>query len=634
MDQQSFLFQALVYLTAAVMLVPIAKKAGLGSVLGYLIAGILIGPAVLNLVGEKGVDIMHVAEFGVVMMLFVIGLELEPSLLWKMRKSILGMGGLQVLLTFLAVAGIALAIGIDWKIAFALGMVIAPSSTAIVLQTLQEKGLMKTHAGHSSFAVLLFQDIAVIPMLAILPLLAPARVAGLATGQEHTSWVTQQPGWIQTLIVMGAVITIIVAGRYLIRPLLRLVAASRLREVFTATTLLLVVSITVLMTQVGLSPALGTFLAGVVLANSEYKHELESDIDPFKGLLLGLFFIAVGATINFGLLLGSPLLILGLVIGLMLLKAVILFIIGKIFRLSLDQNIIFTLGLCQVGEFAFVLLSFSSDEKIIPPEINDIMMAVVAISMALTPLLFLVNEKLIQPRFEAIDKDDRPADRIDEKNPVIIAGFGHFGNTVGRFLRAHKIGTTILDLDSDRVDFLRKIGIKVYYGDASRHDLLEAAGANEAKVILICIDDQEKRLRMVETVKKHFPNLQIMVRAQNRYDAFDQMNAGMLHIYRDTLDTSLKMGIDTMKMLGFRAYTATRAASTFRKYDEKSLKKLSSIRDPNQYIDTTREFNKELEKIIQAENRMPDLLLDTGWDEVSLIEDSKNDFKSIPVNKG
>ncbi|KIC93865.1 monovalent cation:proton antiporter-2 (CPA2) family protein [Flavihumibacter solisilvae] len=622
MDQQTFYLEALVYLSAAVLLVPVAKKAGLGSILGYILAGVLIGPAALNLVTEKGSDVMHVAEFGVVMMLFVIGLELEPSLLWKLRKSIVGMGGLQILLTIFAIAGIAVLLGNNVKLSLAIGMIVASSSTAIVLQTLQEKGYFKTEAGQGSFSVLLFQDIAVIPMLAILPLLSP--MSG-RSHPGHNNWVLQQPGWLQTLIMLGTVAAIFFAGRYLVRPFLRIVASSQVREVFTATTLLLVVGITLLMTQVGLSPALGAFLAGVVLANSEFRHELKSDIEPFKGLLLGLFFIAVGITINFRLIVNLPWLVFGLVAGIMAVKALVLFCVGRLFRLNLDQNLFFSLALCQVGEFAFVLLSFSRQENIIPANTTDLLMASVAISMALTPLLFLLYEKVIQRRFGVTEPGDRKADAIPEKNPVIIAGFGDFGNTVGRFLKAHDIGTTILDIDSDRVDFLRKIGFKVYYGDASRRDLLEAAGADEALVILITIDDPQKRLEMIETIKKHFPRLKILVRTRSRNDAYDQMNAGMLNIYRETLDAALRMGIDTMKMLGFRTYSSFRAAQTFRSYDEKALKKLSAIRDQKQYINTSREFIEELEKIIQSDRSMRSLAIEKGWEEEGLIRESPGD---------
>ncbi len=412
-------------------------------------------------------------------------------------------------------------------------------------------------------------------------------------------------------------------GKYLINPLFRIVASTRLREIFTATSLLLVVGIAVLMTQVGLSPALGTFLAGVVLANSEYKHELESDIEPFKGLLLGLFFIAVGASIDFKLIAAQPLVVAGLVALLMLVKGGVLFGLGKVFKISKGQNMLFAVALCQVGEFAFVLLSFSNQAGIIPRNIIDLMIAVVAITMALTPVAMLVNEKFFVGRDVGGDgNEDMEPDNIDEINPVIIAGFGDFGNTVGRFLRANNIGTTILDIDTDRVDTLRKLGFKVYYGDASRHDLLHSAGASEAKLIVIAIDNAEKRLEMITTVKKHFPNLHMLVRATNRLDAYDQMNEGMLHVYRQSLDTALRLGVDAMKFLGARSYTAQRAAHTFLKHDERSLKKLASIREDDQYIVTAREMIEELEMIIKADKETSMLSQDSGWDEDTLIEEA------------
>lgn len=599
MDQHSFLFQAMVYLAAAVVMVPVSKKLGLGSVLGYLLAGMIIGPAVLGFIGSEGEDILHFAEFGVVMMLFIIGLELEPELLWRMRKSIVGLGGSQVLITGVVCAAIAyFFLRLDWRASIAAGMIVSMSSTAIVLQTLTEKGLIKTQGGQSAFSVLLFQDIAVIPMLALFPLLA---VKGSASGQSsaHTL-VSGLPGWQHGLVVLGSVAAIIIAGRFFIPKLFRIIAATRLRELFTATALLLVVGIAVLMSQVGLSPALGTFLAGVLLANSEYKHELESDIDPFKGLLLGLFFIAVGASINFALVLHYPLMIFGLVLLLLVVKTLVLFFLGKMSGLGKSQNILFSLSLSQVGEFAFVLISFSMHEGIVSKNHSDIMMATVAISMAVTPLVILLNDRVLQPRLARnIVEDEREADTINERNPVIIAGFGHFGNPVGRFLRAHNIGTTILDADADRVELLRKMGFKVYYGDASRRDLLHAAGAEHAKLIIISLEPSEKRLEMIETIKKHFPQLRMFVRAAHRYDAYDLMNAGMLHVYRETIDTSLRLGVDVMKNLGFGEHRAMRAAQKFLKYDEANLKKLASIRDRDEYIVTARTYIEELESILR-----------------------------------
>lgn len=622
MDQNSFLFQAMVYLAAAVVMVPLAKKTGLGSVLGYLLAGIIIGPAILGFVGSEGQDIMHFAEFGVVMMLFLIGLELEPELLWKLRKPIIGLGGLQVLLSGLLLGGIATLFGLNWQQAMAIGMILSLSSTAIVLQTLNEKGLMKTSAGQSSFSVLLFQDIAVIPMLALFPLLATLPQVQSQDDHGAATFVHNLPAWAHALVVLAAVALIVLAGRYLVRPLFRLVAATRLREIFTATALLLVVGIAVLMTQVGLSPALGTFLAGVVLANSEYKHELESDIDPFKGLLLGLFFIAVGASIDFDLIRQQPGFIIGLVLLLITVKATILFSLGKIFKLRLDQNLLFSLALSQVGEFAFVLFSFSIQGGILAQATIDILIAVVAISMALTPLLLLLNEKVLQPHFGIKEAVEKEADQIDEQHSVIIAGFGHFGSTLGRFLRVHNINTTVLDNNADRVELLRKMGFKVYYGDASRHDLLEAAGAAKAKLIILAIDSPQKRLEMIETVKKHFPDLRMLVRATNRYDAYDLMNAGMLHVYRETMDTSLRVGVDVMRLLGHRTYSANRAARAFLKMDEANLKKLAAIRDRDEYILTARNYIEEMERTLQADNQNILASEDNGWDEESLIADA------------
>ncbi|GGH78680.1 potassium transporter [Filimonas zeae] len=599
----------MIYLAAAVVMVPLAKKAGLGSVLGYLLAGIIIGPACLHFIGEEGEDLMHFAEFGVVMMLFVIGLELEPMRLWRLRKSIAGLGGLQVCITIGVIAGLAMLLKVDWKQSVALGMIIAMSSTAIVLQSLQEKGLMKSSAGQSSFAVLLFQDIAVIPILAIFPLLVNEANIPAAGSSDHHNLVGELPAWMQTGVVLGSVAVVILTGRYLMRPVFRFIAKTGMREMFTAMVLLLVVGIAVLMTTVGLSPALGAFLAGVVLANSEYRHELESDIDPFKGLLLGLFFIAVGATIDFNLILSKPLVVLGLVLGIMISKMLVLRLLGRIFGLTRDQNAIFSTALCQVGEFAFVLFSFSSQAGILTKDITDIMVAVVAISMALTPLVIWLNEKLVLHFSDkAAPEDLPPSDVAEEDNPVIIAGYGHFGTTIGRFLNANKIGTTVLDINSDNVDWLRRAGFKVYYGDASRHDLLEIAGATRAKLIVIAIGDEEKRLEMIETIKKHFPNLRMLVRASNRFDAYDLMNEGILNIYRETLDTSLRVGVDVLKMLGHSAEAATRSAKTFFLHDEKALKHLSAVRnDDNEYLLAVRATFEELSRMMEADREATNL---------------------------
>ena len=604
--QENFLFQAMIYLAGAVIMVPIAKRLGLGSVLGYLVAGVIIGPFCFKFIGTEGHDIMHFAEFGVVMMLFVIGLELEPSRLWRMRRTIAGMGGFQLLGTTILITAFAMLLGLDFKTSLVLGMIISMSSTAIVMQTLEEKGWMKSVAGQSSFAVLLFQDLAIIPMLALFPLLANDTLKSTSATVSHTTLIDTLPEWSQPFVVLLAVAIVIFTGKYLLRPVFHLMAKTGMREMFTATALLLVVGIAVLMTSVGLSPALGAFLAGVVLANSEYRHQLEIAIDPFKGLLLGLFFIAVGSSIDFQLLISKPLLVIGLVISLMVIKTIILFAIGRIFKIRNAQNLIFSVGLSQIGEFAFVLLSFSFQEGILSKEITDLMMAVTAISMALTPIMMVLNEKFLIPHQCAAMNPtahvERETDVEEQDNPVIIAGFGHFGNTIGRFLKANDIPTTVLDNDSDNVDFLRKMGFKVYYGDATRYDLLEIAGAKKAKIIVIAISDTEKRLGMIETIKKHFPHLYILVRSENRYDAYEQMNAGIMHIYRETLDTSLRVGVDVLKLLGHSRNEAAQAAKTFFTHDERTLKYLSSMRNSEaEYINAAREKSEELEKLVHAD---------------------------------
>ncbi len=629
MNNESFFFQAFVYLAAAVISVPLAKRFGLGSVLGYLLAGVVIGPFGLSLIGDEGEDIMHFAEFGVVMMLFIVGLELQPSLLWRLRTPILGLGGLQVVITALAMTMLSIIVGLSWQAALAAGMILSLSSTAIVLQMLNEKGLLKTSAGQSSFAVLLFQDIAVIPMLAVFPMLSihtaeHSTAEGGEAAHAATTWVATLPPWAQTLAVLGAVVAVVLGGRFLVQPAFRAIARTRLRELFTAAALLLVIGIALLMTKVGLSPALGTFLAGVVLANSEYRHELESDIEPFKGLLLGLFFIAVGASIDFGLIAGRPGTIAGLVGALMLVKFVVLFGLGWVFKLSLDQRTLFACALAQIGEFAFVLLASAGQLGVLTTDETGPLIAVVALSMAFTPLLLLINERFIQPRFGTLEQAEREADAIEEENPVIIAGFGKFGHIVGRLLTANGIGTTVLDIDSDRVDLLRKLGLKVYYGDASRYDLLQSAGAARARLLVLALDNQEKTLELVHTVRKHFPHLTILARAFDREEAYELLDAGVEHIYRETLDTSLRMGVDALRMLGFRAYQAQRAAQIFFRHDEKSVLELATMRDDRAtYIDVARSRIADLESILRADLEMEDRgrERDSAWDSEALRED-------------
>jgi CPA2 family monovalent cation:H+ antiporter-2/glutathione-regulated potassium-efflux system protein KefB len=617
-----FFGQAFVYLAAAVIAVPVAKRLGLGSVLGYLIAGAVVGPWGLGLVGTDGGDIMHVAEFGVVMMLFVIGLELEPALLWRLRGPILGLGGLQVLATSLVGACIGRLLGLPWPAAFAVGMTLSLSSTAIVLQTLQEKGWMRTRGGEGAFAVLLFQDIAVIPMLALFPLLAPSGSGAAEAG--HATLVSGLPAWGRTLAVLGAVAVIVIGGRLLLRPAFRIIAGTRLRELFTAATLLLVVGIALLMGAVGLSPALGTFLAGVVLATSEYRHELESDIEPFKGLLLGLFFIAVGASLDFGLLAARPATIAGLVAAVLIGKLLLLLVLARAARMSRDQALLFAFALPQTGEFAFVLFGFAATLGVLPSAVANPLIAVVALTMALTPILMATYERFLLPRIGTSPTPTRDADDVHGEAPVIIAGFDRFGNVVGRLLRANGVGTTVLDNDSDRVEILRRLGLTVYYGDPTRLDLLKAAGAERARVIVLALDEPEQVRQLAETVQRHFPQLAIFARASDRSDASDLLDAAVHNVYRETLDTSLRLGVDVLRHLGHRAYPAGRAARAFLRHDEATLRELAQLRtDRNHYLSTARERIAELEAQLLADRASIGLERDLGWDPTTLREEAR-----------
>lgn len=630
MHNEGFFFQAFVYLVAAVLSVPIAKRLGLGSVLGYLIAGILIGPFVLGFVGrDQSDDVMHFAEFGVVMMLFLVGLELQPALLWRLRVPILGLGGLQVVVTTGAIAAITAMFGFSWQMALAIGTILSMSSTAIVLQTLNEKGLSKTEAGQSSFSVLLFQDIAVIPILALLPLLAikGGSSVSLVAANEAIFVAAQTtealPPWQQALLVMVTVGGIIVGGRFLMRPVFRFIATTRLQEIFTATALLLVIGIALAMQKVGLSPALGTFVAGVVLAENEYRHELETDIEPFKGLLLGLFFISVGASINFNLIIQQPLLILGLVIGLAVVKFAVLFVLGRFFRLELSQSLLFACALAQGGEFAFVLFSFATQSNVLTPSVAGPLIAVVALSMMLTPLIMIVNDRLLQPRF-APSALPREADTIDEnENPVIIAGFGRFGQIAGRLLTANGFRSTILENNPGQIDLLRRFGSKVFYGDASRIDLLHAAGAQQAKLFIVAIDDREKALQIVDLVRKHFPHLKILARAIDRRHAYELLRRGVDVVARETFNSALEMGVEALKLLGVRSYKAHRVARTFRDHDEQALQEMAHVMgDETVLVARSRQLAKDLEQLLQSDNQDLTHEVDRAWDISALRKDT------------
>lgn len=620
-----FLLLAFVFLIAGVISVPIASRLGLGSVLGYLIAGIVISP-ILAWLHVDVVSIQHFAEFGVVMMLFLVGLELEPRLLWSMRAKLLGLGGGQVGITAALVMAVAMAFGQPWTVALAVGLVFALSSTAIVLQTLGEKGLMKSDGGQSSFSVLLFQDIAVIPMLALVPLLAMPEImeamnhaadhAGSHGGDDHgdghgssMSLVDGLPGWAVALVTLGAIAAVIGGGAFLTSPIFRFIAGAQLRELFVATALMIVIGIALLMSLVGLSPALGTFLAGVVLANSEYRHELESDIDPFKGLLLGLFFMTVGAGINFGLLFDNLGAIAALTLGLMLLKAAVLYVLALIFKIQGADRWLFALGLAQAGEFGFVLLSFTVANAVIPADLADRLLLIVALSMLLTPALFILYDKVIAPRFS--DAEDREMDEIHEENDIIIAGNGRVGGIVNRILQGMGRKATVIDYSSAQLEMLKKFDFQAYYGDATRPDLLHAAGLANAKVLVVSIDGKEQITELVHYVHKHYPDVHIIARAVDRNHVYDLWHAGCRDIIRETYDSSLRMGRSAIEALGYSRGQADEMVETFNELDRRNMLVAADHYDPaipafenEAYMGAIRDmrddWEAELEKRMQA----------------------------------
>ncbi len=610
---ESFLLQLFIFLAAASIAVPLAKRFGLGSVLGYLIAGIIIGPFGLSLIGHVD-EVMHFTEFGVVMMLFLVGLELKPSLLWQMRTPILGMGGTQVLLSSVAITGISL-IFLPWQQATAVGLTLSLSSTAIVLQTLREKGLMNTCPGRSVFSVLLFQDLAVIPMLALLPFLATVAIHDGGHLESALFDITSLPGYMQAMVTLLAILSIFFLGKFASRPIFRTIAATRIREIFVAAALALVVGISLLMTAVGLSPALGTFLAGVVLADSEYRHELESDIEPFKGLLLGIFFISIGASLNFTLIGEKILLIAGLTVCLIVVKWLVLVITGLLFKQAKGERALFSVALAQGGEFAFVLFQFSRTHGVLQAQIIEPLISAVAISMFLAPLLFLIYEK-ISIKDQGDQKDRLEPDTIDRSgHKVIIAGFGRLGTDLGRFLISTGIRPVIIDHDEANVDVLRKYGFEVYYGDITRLDLLEAAGAAEAELLVITIGDIEPSRKLVELASKHYPNLKIAANAFDHSSAWELMDLGLTNLRRETLGSALALGQDTLKLLGIDPYEAYRLMRIFRKHDHEMMPELYKTHreDQENYISTYQKHSSDLEELMSMDLDSDLEELDKAW---------------------
>lgn len=545
--------EALVFLAAAVVCVPLAARLGVGSVLGYLIAGAAIGPWGLRLAGDVAAT-QNLAELGVVLMLFVIGLELDPRRFLAMRKVVFGGGTIQLGASG-TVLGIALALlGLPWQAALVGGLALALSSTAIAMQALAERNETDTPTGRAAFGILLFQDIAAIPLIALVPFLGGVEESGA------------DPLWMRLAIAAAAILGVVVIGRYVTRPVLRLVAKANLREVFTAFALLLVLGIAELMSAAGLSMALGAFLAGVLLAGSEYRHALEGDIEPFKGLLLGLFFISVGMTIDFGLLASRPGAVVMMVVGFLALKVVSLVLIARTIEIC-RQRMLFAFLLAQGGEFAFVVFGAARAARLFSAEWEALLTITVALSMAATPLLLLVYDRFMARGAQP----ERAADEVAPVGPVIIAGFGRFGQIVGRLLLASGVRAVVLDHDPDQVESLRKFGYRVFYGDATRLDLLEAAGARDARLLVNAIDDVDASVALVERVRENFPALPIVSRARNVSHYYELRLRGVEVVERETFESALRAGRAALERLGMDRFRAKELADTFRRHNIASV---------------------------------------------------------------
>ncbi len=581
-----FLLEVLIYLGVAVVTVPLTKRVGLGSVLGYLLAGVIIGPSVLKLITDVE-TILHFAELGVVFLLFIIGLEIQPSRLWVLRHSVFGLGALQVIISGLALTGLTMLTGQPWQVATVVGFALALSSTAFVMQLLAERQELPSRYGRSSFAVLLFQDMAVIPMLALLPL--------LAVGSE----LDMNPASIA--LAAGAIVALIVGGHFVLRPVLRIVAESGIRELLTGVALFVVIGSAMLMYEVGLSMGLGAFIAGMLLADSEFRHQLEVDIEPFKGLLLGLFFIAVGMSVNLGLITERAGDIFAAVTILMLVKAVILYLLGGRFSMTMAERVRLGLILSQGGEFAFVLFTAAVGANVMPQSLSEFLIVVVSVSMALTPLVMIVADRLLDrsgksaaPEYDEID---------DENNDVIIVSFGRFGQIIGRVLRSKGISFTALEADPEQVEVVRRFGNKVYFGDARRLDLLEAAGAKTAKYLVLAIDDVERSVEAAELIRQHFPHLKVLARARNRIHAYRLMDLGITDPVRDTLRSSLHVATQLLEEMGFTSEDAKHTTDMFLEHDERYLRQQSAyFQDEKQLIQTAKEAAAQLASIMRTES--------------------------------
>lgn len=615
-----FLFYSLILLLAAVIVVPIAKRSGLGTVLGYIVAGVIIGPFGFGFITEAE-TLLHFSEFGVVMMLFLIGLELEPKVLWRLRKSLLGLGSSQVLITTTLITLTGMAFGISWPIALTIGMGLTLSSTAICLQIMGERALFPTKTGQSAFSVLLFQDLAIIPILAIIPLLATVTASDVKTMADVLRVVENGSGgslWEKSLKVVGLVTLLIAFGHYAVRHALHYIARTGVREIFTATALLLVVGVTFIMLSAGLTPAMGAFIAGVILADSEYKHEIENQIEPFKSLLLGLFFISVGMSINFEVFSHYIPTVVGATIGLVAGKLLVLFFLAKFMKFNVRDNLMFSILLAQGGEFAFVIFQFASNVKLLSMETTSILNVIVAISMMATPLLILFYDKVLTPwldsRKTGLVSPILPP--LNEHNPVIIFGYGRFGQIIGRLLQAKNIGATILDHDPTQIDFLRKFGWKVYYGEVLDMHLLEKAGIENAKMIIIGIDDFEKSVEATKRIKETYPHVKVLVRAYDRRNAQDFIKAGADFVERETFASALNVSEAVLRFMGYRAFTAKNLVRKFAAHDRKSLEEATHLSDNDKdWISFALESRQQLIDLFEKDRLDAEAHKNENWEQ-------------------
>ncbi|MBC7547079.1 MAG: glutathione-regulated potassium-efflux system protein KefC [Polaromonas sp.] len=610
-DTPSWLTNSFIYLSAAVVAVPLAKKLGLGSIIGYLAAGMAIGPWGLGLVSNVQ-DILHFAEFGVVLMLFLVGLELEPRRLWSMRRPIFGWGSAQVLGCAVLITGAALLLGVRWQTALVAGLGLALSSTAIALQGIGERNLMPTSSGQAAFSILLLQDVAAIPLLALLPLLALSSISS-----ELNDAVAQKSVVLGAIKSIAVIAGVIVGGRLLLRPVLRWIANSGTPEIFTAASLLLVVGIAALMQTVGLSMALGAFLAGVLLAESEYRRELETDIEPFKGLLLGLFFIAVGMSLDFGVLRDSPGLMVAILVGFLGLKMVFIYGLSVLMKLPYQERPVFVVFLAQGGEFAFVVFQAAAGAEVFSTHTASLLIGAVALSMLLSPLLLLGVDKLLLPRYARSKggQEKQPLAEISEPQtaPVIIAGFGRYGQIVGRLLLAQGITPTVLDHDAEMVESVRAFGYRVFYGDATRLDLLRTAGATTAAILVVAVDDVGQSLKIVDLVKEHFAHLQIVARARDVTHWNALRDRGVMHVERELFESSLHTARGVLELLGHTPQDARQSVLRFRQHNLELFEKLyPHHKDRAKVIAVAKQGRAQLEAQMAQERQQPSRPTITG----------------------